>query len=723
MATLENIRKKSVLLFIVIIGALLAFILGDFINQGRSLFGPGDTVAEAKGAKVDFNTYKERSSEMADQLKNNPQYANISQEQIEAQVINDLLLEKLFEEEYENLGITVTDKQISKLFFDAQYAPSTFQFLMQQFGQSASQLMQLGIVDTRSYADAMKNPAKYQLNQDFAAAMTQVWQNLEKNADEQLKQQQYSQLIGGLFTANQVDAKALYNDRNTTTNFAYVRKDFSTIAEKDIELTDADYQKVYDERKGAFKIDEETRAVKYIVANIEPSAADYEAAAKDAAAFKQDLAANEGTSAALKNHKNFKANMGKYTRAKLSEDSDLRALLTNNPADSSATTLGVGMVKAIPSLPGTYKFAKVTAQETGIDNVKFSGVQLPAAAADTIFGKFTTANFDSLSTVYGGFAGQQLSLVTTNLQANISEALTNNEIGKIFYLTDSVQTQDKDGKAVTEVIKSAFLISERSMPEAVYTVSLMDYTVAPSSATIRDINSKLHAFIANNGNAKDFAENAQKNGYTVQQAVVSNSAPSVGTARNSRAAVKWAMNADKGAVSGVFGEKTNNNFIMAVAVTDIFDGEYMPVTSELVKEQLKPIVMANKKAEKLIAQYQGKAKDINGYATAMGDTIATADATFGDNNIPAIGYNEQTLLGKLAAAKPGVVVGPFQGNNAVYVVKVNESKTAGRPYDFKEDAVNFNQMISSAIMNNPLKLLLGNETVTNNILQFTTEEE
>ena len=50
MATLEKIRKKSVLLFIVIIGALLAFILGDFINQGRNLFGPGDTVATTLSA-------------------------------------------------------------------------------------------------------------------------------------------------------------------------------------------------------------------------------------------------------------------------------------------------------------------------------------------------------------------------------------------------------------------------------------------------------------------------------------------------------------------------------------------------------------------------------------------------------------------------------------------------------------------------------------------------
>ena len=57
MAVLEKIRSKSVLLFTIIIVALLAFILGDFFNSGRSLFGPGDTVAKANGAKVKLQDY------------------------------------------------------------------------------------------------------------------------------------------------------------------------------------------------------------------------------------------------------------------------------------------------------------------------------------------------------------------------------------------------------------------------------------------------------------------------------------------------------------------------------------------------------------------------------------------------------------------------------------------------------------------------------------------
>jgi len=69
MATLEKIRSKSVLLFTIIIVALLAFIMGDFLTSGRSFFGPGNTVASAGGAKVNYNDYQERLNQRVEDQK------------------------------------------------------------------------------------------------------------------------------------------------------------------------------------------------------------------------------------------------------------------------------------------------------------------------------------------------------------------------------------------------------------------------------------------------------------------------------------------------------------------------------------------------------------------------------------------------------------------------------------------------------------------------------
>ena len=63
MATLEKIRSKQVFLFVVIIGALLAFILGDFFTSGRSFFGNPTTIAKAGDIKIDYNEYQKAVNE------------------------------------------------------------------------------------------------------------------------------------------------------------------------------------------------------------------------------------------------------------------------------------------------------------------------------------------------------------------------------------------------------------------------------------------------------------------------------------------------------------------------------------------------------------------------------------------------------------------------------------------------------------------------------------
>ena len=69
MATLEKIRKRSVLLLVIIGAALVAFIIGDFLNSGRNIFGDGTTVAKVDGEKIDYLAFQQRYSEFTEQTK------------------------------------------------------------------------------------------------------------------------------------------------------------------------------------------------------------------------------------------------------------------------------------------------------------------------------------------------------------------------------------------------------------------------------------------------------------------------------------------------------------------------------------------------------------------------------------------------------------------------------------------------------------------------------
>ena len=110
MATLEKIRSKSILLFTIIIVALLAFILGDFFTSGRSLFGNGTTVAKIGDHEIDVQLYQQRLNQVNQQLQSQGQQQD--PEMIQAQVLQEMLFESMMEEEFNKLGLVVTNKEL-----------------------------------------------------------------------------------------------------------------------------------------------------------------------------------------------------------------------------------------------------------------------------------------------------------------------------------------------------------------------------------------------------------------------------------------------------------------------------------------------------------------------------------------------------------------------------------------------------------------------------------
>jgi peptidyl-prolyl cis-trans isomerase D len=180
--------------------------------------------------------------------------------------------------------------------------------------------------------------------------------------------------------------------------------------------------------------------------------------------------------------------------------------------------------------------------------------------------------------------------------------------------------------------------------------------------------------------------------------------------------VKWIMDARKGQVSPVF-QDNKQSYMLAVAVKGIYDGDYLPWDCSAINTTLRAQALNAKKGDKLVAQYTGKAKDIAGYAKAMGTEVAEGDVNFNSPMLANIGVNESALQGAIAAAKQGAVVGPVKGNNAVVVFQVKKVDTASRPYSYEEYAARFNQSLGAGRFN-PMLLLLGKEKVKNNSLDF-----
>lgn len=249
-----------------------------------------------------------------------------------------------------------------------------------------------------------------------------------------------------------------------------------------------------------------------------------------------------------------------------------------------------------------------------------------------------------------------------------------------------------------------------------YDLAVIDYTIDPSNETIAQLSTDLNTFLAANSSAAEFSKNAAEAGYTAVPAMVSASTPLVGNVADSRGAVKWAMDARKGQVSPSF-QDNKQTYLMAIAVTDIYDGDYLPHTASAINGTLRQQALAKKRGEALVGQYAGKAQDVAGYAKAMDSKVDTAAVVFAQAMVPGIGFNESAIQGAVASAEKGKTVGPLAGNNAVVVFQIIDSKSEGRPYNFEEYAARFNQTMG---LNHfvPLQLLLGKDKIENHSLNF-----
>ena len=146
MATLENIRKRGPLVAVIIGFAMFAFILGDLLNSGSSLFsGDQFRIAQIDDVSVKYQEYEQKvleATELYKQRMNIPAVDERLKEEIKRQVWEDMVQGIIMGSEYEELGITVSSDELFDLVQGKNIDPSHRRSVdaMVAFGVSDSEL-------------------------------------------------------------------------------------------------------------------------------------------------------------------------------------------------------------------------------------------------------------------------------------------------------------------------------------------------------------------------------------------------------------------------------------------------------------------------------------------------------------------------------------------------------------------------------------------------------
>lgn len=685
MSTLEQIRQRPVLIISILGVALLLFIL-TAVDRPGELFTDSHTVAKVDGEKIDYLEFQKRVEQQQEQMQQRG-YTNVDVAQVQEYVLQQMVNESLLKKEFERLGLTVTDNELSQAMLGATPSP-----YVQQMVQS------MGIPSAQLLYEAAFNPTKSGVTPEQAPQFQSAWAELEKNTEEMMLQQKFMALFAGTLTANKLDAKALYEDNATTSTIVYAKKDLSTLKDADFTPTDAEINDLYNQEKNRYRINEKQVVINYIAVDVVPSTDDLAAAQREVEDAIVGLRMNEGTDAVASNGK-FYVNRVSATEASLAPA--LKKAVPSMAKDS---------VAMISFIDNQYTIAKLLDVTTSIDSVLVDVAFINETAdADSVIARLNTgaSKIDMGDAIAQSQDSMWVSLLDPGI-AQFKDQIATAETGSYF-------KPDGGQNGMTMRVRS------RKAPVAVYDVAEITYDVVPSNATIQKLNGDLRKYLADNSTAAKFTSEATKAGYSALSAVVTPSTLSINGLQESRGAAKWALDAKKDQVSGVFNNDRDSR-LLAVAVNDVYDGKFVPATNETVRNYLTNKVMNRKKAEKLIADYNGKGKSVAEYAAAMQVKADTTQVTFGQPYVRNFPMYESALQANVAVAKKGELVGPVALNQSVVVFTVTDVTAPSREFDYKNDAMVFNQREGVASFQRTLPaVLLGNKKVENKIQKFYSD--
>lgn len=711
MATLERIRSKSVFLLVVIFVALLAFILGDAITNGRNLFGSHTTVAKVGGDKIDYLEYQQKREELNRQLeearRQNPQqYANFDVQQLPQMAVNQLMSEKLLDEAVKKMGITASPEMLRRYMLENPQ-PTAEQVAI------VRQLQSLGVnVTSMAQAhDVIFNPKRNNLTQAQVEPLQQAWLQLENQASRIIAQQTYVGLLGGTIQANDLDKKALYNDFIDLAQVQVAYRPYGQLDEKAYPVSDAEIKQAYDSEKAQFKVDEPTKEISFIAVNIAPSDADRKASTALAEATAKSL--REGGTLSKELRKEG-LNIEKRTlRASDLPGGQLRTFVTQAAPDT---------VSIVTNNLRGFTVVKMGKKYTETDSVMLNIVNVAGATLpnDVLARLNSGLSIDSVASAFSADsvmvqAKQWITLYdnkgkTDAIQGNQLDSLKNAG-GKYIKLLSTA-----DGAILAQLAK-------QGDAKEIYDYEVVEYELHPSAATVNAANEKLEKFLAANTTAAKLRENATKEGYNLQTFELTQSSNAVPRMQgynmyypDSRQVVRWAMIDGKpGEVSKIYESKEAASPALYVAAVNSEYADFVPVTNAEVKKYLTDKVRRSKAGDAEVKKYQPKATDIASVAAAMG--VQPQD--FAQFRFSArSGVNDQKVMGQIAGSKPGKKVVLVKGDDGVYAFVVNGNSKS----DFKYDDATYQRQYQQLFNANMEQMLRGAKQIENNIYKFEAGE-
>ena len=645
--------------------AIVAFIIGDLTKNNRGIPDMG----KINGTTISYQHFNEQMENNYKRQQGVSQVPTDVDYQIREQVWQNLVTETLTDEQFAKLGLTVSPAEVSDMYVGTFIHP----YLRQSFTDPKTGVYQVQAI--QYYVDNFEN---------LDTAQRMEWMELEKAVKADRKQQKYSALIArGMYMPNAI-AKQIAEMGNKLSNVTAVNCSYQSVDDSEITLSEEDYQKYYNKHKAEFRLRDEMREIEYIVYPIAPTTKDMEDIATAVQSTWEEFQTVDADELL------FFVN----SESDRSYDSTYRkASEFASPMDSALMAAGEGSFIS-PRIAGNeWMMAKVLKIANRPDSLRASAIYI---FNDKVGGNITRGDeqakqlADSVSNLVksGAMTFEQ---AVEQYSDDPQKANNNGDMewqldGGYGFLNEEIINTPEGGVFVmqhpNEVGYFVVKVTGKTSPHRKYRVATIARTIAASEATTRNIYNEANKFAGNNRTYAEMTAGAQQENLQVRNAMVTPMQYSVSGINNARSIVQWAFNekTEKGAVADQIFE-ADDMYIVA-ALKDVYKVGY--ATLDQVRSMIENQVRNEKKGELLMARMEEAKKanaDIYAIATKVNSVVDTLDSvSFNDYFLGKYGM-EPKVQSAIAAAAENTLVGPIQGAQGVYMVKVNAKMDNPTPVD------------------------------------------
>jgi len=656
MAVLENIRKRTTVLILIIGLALFAFVIsGVFTSSNFGGEKVGSSVAEINGEDISIDEFRQEV-----EVASNRVGPTTSSMQVVNQVWENKVRKTILGEQFEDLGIGIEQDQIVDFLRTTGYAQNP-QF-QDQNGQFDANMFRQTVADWK-----VNNPAQYD-----------AWLQTEAEIVQLAKEQTYFNMVKAGVGATLKEGELDYKLANEKMDIKYVRVPYTSIPDSTINVTKSEIADYVSKHKDEYKQDP-ARDLQYVYFQEKPSEADQTAIKDEITKLLDDTIEynsqtdRNDTIRGFRNTTDVAAFLDRYSDTKFDTIYKAKKNLPSSVADT-LMSLNVGQIYGPYKDGDSYKISKMIARKPN-GSVKASHILLAYTGATRANPAVTRTKEEAEVKAKELLREAKKSgVVFSTLARDNSDGPSAPNGGDLGYFQRGVMVPafndfafgNSEGSIGMVETDFGFHVIKIDDKEDVVQIATVDREIVPSEETINTLFTSATKFeMETTEDESGFSTIAKKDEYVVRPVnkikALDENLPGLTNQRN---IVQWAFNADT-EIGDVKRFNINNGYAVVQLTGSYAEGV---MSAEDASVLVLPKIRKERKAAQIIAANKGK--DMSAIASDNGVSVSNASAlTVKSPTIPGAG-SEPVVVGTAYGMAAGATSGLIEGNTGVFKIEI-----------------------------------------------------